>query len=291
MIKSIRQIQLLLLIIFALITLTAALTFVQSVVMETLPFILFCITIIIFLISSNINPNYSVIPALIVMLIYSAFFFFQPFLNLNITFENIEYITFSSPPIYMHFLWLSAFLTSALVAGRFSHILRKLDQDILSAKNLKQHEAIDDITGLPSEQSFYRELQQEISRNRRFNRAFAILNIQIRYFDKIYRLYCREECKQKLTTFTSLLKKVLREEDYISYFGNGEFGIILTESDLAGATILAKRFVSILNQEAISFGDDEKTKLRVKIGTAAFPLDSNDAFALLEHARLNIINV
>jgi diguanylate cyclase (GGDEF)-like protein len=95
-----------------------------------------------------------------------------------------------------------------------------------------------------------------------------------------------------------LLKKMTREVDFVFRYGGDEFTIILVETGMAGAAIVAERIRRSI--EAHDFLADEGYQIKITacLGYACYPDDSKSKTELLElsdqamyHGKLSGKNV
>lgn len=286
--KMLRNILIVLLMIFVAVILTSALAFVEADVWNAMPFLLFCCTVAVFVLGLYGRSTLYMLPSIFFILLYGVWFFLFPLFGWD---ENISWYVYSQPPMYSHFLWLLSFLAAGLLAGRLSHLLRQMDRLVLLEGSITKEDCVDFTIGLPLEKLFYREVQQEIARSRRHGRTLSLLHIQVKFYSKLERLYGEARLKEALKEFAKLLQHTFRTEDSIAYFEEGQFGVLLPDTDLAGAMYVANRFFGALGKREILAGDDGKHVLRAQIGAASFPLDADEAFALLEHAKINTIQL
>lgn len=99
----------------------------------------------------------------------------------------------------------------------------------------------DPLTGLYNRYFFKDMLRSEIDRARRYDRHLSLLMIDIDYFKKINDLFGHLIGDHVLVELAEILKISFRKTDIITRFGGEEFAIILPETTIGHATMLAER--------------------------------------------------
>lgn len=123
----------------------------------------------------------------------------------------------------------------------------KTDQLLLSMKRgLERRKARiygikDPLTGLFNRYTFKDMLRSELDRAQRYDRHLSLLMIDIDYFKKINDQYGHIMGDRVLVELSEVLKASFRKTDIITRFGGEEFAIILPETTLGHATMLAER--------------------------------------------------
>ncbi|UCG39451.1 MAG: GAF domain-containing protein [bacterium] len=152
-----------------------------------------------------------------------------------------------------------------------------------------QVDDFDPFTGLPMRSRFDSELDREFLRSRRNNRSFSLFLMEIDDF---------QEIKEKLISIGGgiILRGVvdqvlpmIRKIDTFARYSDTSLALLLPETDLRHATLLANRIRSrIANTPLSSMGTLPYLKLTISIGVAGFPqaLTVND---LLAEAQKNLL--
>ena len=109
------------------------------------------------------------------------------------------------------------------------------------AKQLSQLATTDSLTGVANRREFFHMASKEISRAQRNDRVLSVLMFDIDHFKKINDQYGHAAGDEVLVNIASICKKVLREIDTIGRLGGEEFGILLPETDIKEAAMVAER--------------------------------------------------
>lgn len=180
----------------------------------------------------------------------------------------------------------SIFMARLKANVRTFYLLKQLKE-----KNLKLEQIvkIDGLTELLNHKYVFERLAEEIQRAQRYSTLFSIIMIDIDNFKLVNDNYGHQTGDEVLIQISKCLQNNLRNIDIIGRYGGEEFLIILPETNLQGAYIIAERL-----REGVSQINFSKENLRVNIssGIAEFANETpNDlikrADTLLYNAKKN----
>ncbi|HLZ95476.1 MAG TPA: sensor domain-containing diguanylate cyclase [Candidatus Dormibacteraeota bacterium] len=137
----------------------------------------------------------------------------------------------------------------------------------------------DELTKLPNRRYMAQRFLQEMQRARRHHKGLAFLMIDIDHFKLVNDTYGHLQGDTVLAELGKILVSCKRESDVAARYGGEEFGLILHETNEAGAMTLAERIRAQV--EAAKFPGD--LRLTISIGVAASEDESQFSF-LLEKA-------
>jgi diguanylate cyclase (GGDEF)-like protein len=137
----------------------------------------------------------------------------------------------------------------------------------------------DELTKLPNRRYMAQRFLQEMQRARRSHKGLAFLMIDIDHFKQVNDTYGHLQGDAVLAELGKILVAGKRESDVAARYGGEEFGLILHETNEAGATTLAERIRAQV--EASTFPGGQK--LTISVGVAASEDESQFTF-LLEKA-------
>ncbi len=107
---------------------------------------------------------------------------------------------------------------------------------------------IDGLTGVYNHRYFQNALDQEISRAVRHNTSISILLIDIDHFKKINDSYGHQVGDFILAEFAKLIQANIRQYDILARYGGEEFVVILPETGIEDALIVAEKLRTIIEQ-------------------------------------------
>lgn len=99
----------------------------------------------------------------------------------------------------------------------------------------------DILTGLPNRRHFDTLARQEIARTLRYQRPLTLVMIDVDYFKSINDRFGHPVGDEVLRCLGDICRQELRCEEMPSRLGGEEFAVLLPETDLAGARLLAER--------------------------------------------------
>ncbi|MBQ6516854.1 GGDEF domain-containing protein [bacterium] len=162
------------------------------------------------------------------------------------------------------------------------------------AETLK-YATLDALTGLNNRRQFETRLNQEISAAKRQKTPLCAMMIDIDFFKKINDTYGHANGDKALKKLAEIIKVQLRESDIASRYGGEEFAIILPNTKLEEAYLVAERLRCAVEKEPVNIHskDTDKINLSVSIGLSQYEQDSerdkmfNDADNALYQAKKN----
>lgn len=180
---------------------------------------------------------------------------------------------------------ISALLLRALIFVLVSSLLGLIAErhlSLLSALRVSHTQAIqlavtDTKTGLFNQRFLQARMPSEMSRALRSKTPVAFLVMDVDGLEDINRQHGYSAGDTVLHTVGQVLQKQLRVTDVPSRWGPDELGILLYNSDAAGAEVVARRVTSDLAQQ--SFADPTTGKpftVTVSQGIAAFPAHTQE---------------
>jgi diguanylate cyclase (GGDEF)-like protein/PAS domain S-box-containing protein len=131
------------------------------------------------------------------------------------------------------------------------------------------------LTGLGNYRRLVEALDVEVKRTRRTGRPFAVLLLDLDQLKKINDRYGHLVGSQALCRLADVLRVDCRAIDTAARYGGDEFAVILPETTVAGARLVASRIRSLLATDSL------QPTLSASVGVAAYPQDGETMEALL----------
>ena len=144
---------------------------------------------------------------------------------------------------------------------RLHDIVLELNHDYASAQRelaqinfkLQQREAqilaaslTDPLTGIGNRRRLEQALEQELSRARRSGRTLSAFIADLDHFKSVNDTYGHESGDKVLAAFGEVLRRRIRAGDTAARFGGEEFVVLMPETDLANAALIAERIRAAL---------------------------------------------
>lgn len=198
----------------------------------------------------------------------------------------------SSPADVEDVRWLDRLISAGILEGIRRHEYQR-DRRVLATQQqleslrdrLRRQVLIDTSTGLHTSNSFSIAVRREVRRSRRFNRTFTLGLVALDQDDEIREAWGEEGLHAVTLHVADILTRATRQVDVRASLGSGRFGLVLPETALEGAVILAERVRQTVEMNAFVMPEHPYPMTpTVSIGLACFPQDAEDDRGLL--ARL-----
>ncbi|WP_413702011.1 GGDEF domain-containing protein [Psychromonas sp. KJ10-10] len=124
----------------------------------------------------------------------------------------------------------------------------------------------DYLTNLYNRRFFMEQGEREFSRYKRHNSPFAIISVDIDHFKHINDDFGHPAGDHVLKIVSQLLQKSIRNEDILARIGGEEFTIILPETSLLSAKILAERTRESIQKQIIEYQKEIYIRVTVSLG-------------------------
>lgn len=138
-----------------------------------------------------------------------------------------------------------------------------------SVTQLEQANRTDGLTGVFNRHYWQQQLGNEIQRAQRYPHPLSLLLFDLDKFKNLNDHYGHLGGDFVLIDLAKLIGTLLRDADLLGRYGGEEFGIILPETDLAGAVQVANRICEIVAQHEMLF-NQQIIKATVSIGVASY---------------------
>lgn len=113
---------------------------------------------------------------------------------------------------------------------------------------LEERTQVDSLTNLWNKTHFYLRLEEEIVATQRYQREFSIIKLGIDDFNQLSTKYGQVLSNSLLLLVGEILTHTCRVCDVPCKYGNGEFALILTETDVKNSMPFVKRFIVRYNK-------------------------------------------
>ncbi len=143
----------------------------------------------------------------------------------------------------------------------------------------------DPLTELPNRRGFLERCEVERIRAQRHSRPLCLLMLDADRFKHINDTYGHEAGDEVLRSMVATFQKVLGESDFAGRLGGEEFAVLVPETDLPGAALLAERLRAEVASQTVIF-QGERIKVTVSIGVASVLTDAGGIGRALHDADL-----
>ena len=125
---------------------------------------------------------------------------------------------------------------------------------------------LDPLTGCYNRRQFQELAMKEIRRAWRYDSQFCLMMMDIDHFKRVNDTYGHAFGDEVLKMMARVCKQTLRETDIFARFGGEEFIVLLTNTDLAGGTIVAERVRQNIEQCGVTLSTGDIFHFTVSVG-------------------------
>ncbi len=136
-------------------------------------------------------------------------------------------------------------------------------------EQLRRQAFSDSLTGLANHRRLFELLQAEICRTKRTERGFSLLLLDVDALKQINDRFGHLTGNRALCRLAQFLTDCCRSVDTAARQGGDEFALVLPETGVAAATLVARRICELLAN------DVEEPALSVSVGVASYPEDAD----------------
>ncbi len=187
--------------------------------------------------------------------------------------------------IYLYFV-PPGYLHPASDANIFSSIGNYLGLRIEKARlyeKVQELATLDGLTGLYNYREFHHSLEHEFQRAKRYTKTLSLLMTDIDHFKRFNDTYGHMSGDEALRTIGRLIINLVRNVDIPARYGGEEFAVILPDTPLKQAELVAERLRSSVAGHYFSIGG-KTVSLTISVGLASFPKDADTKDGLIEAA-------
>lgn len=166
---------------------------------------------------------------------------------------------------------------------RFEELLLRLQRVIKERQNAKERDQMveklqklaitDGLTNLYNSRYFYRQLDLEVDRQKRYGHDLSLLLIDIDHFKTYNDTYGHLEGDKVLVRLGQIIKSCLRRMDTAHRYGGEEFTVILPETGCQDALVVAERIRESIEHETFTPMKEEEVSIAVSLGVTEYQPD------------------
>lgn len=167
------------------------------------------------------------------------------------------------------------------ITSAFNSMVESLSRahDILVEKA-----STDSITGLANHGSFQERLSAEFNRSARYNSKLSLIMMDLDHFKLFNDLNGHPAGDTALREIAGVIAEQVRDVDLAARYGGEEFAIVLPETGLVQAAILAERIRKAIEDHIFEQANPQSCRLTLSVGVAEFPAHCSDRASLLRAA-------
>ena len=132
----------------------------------------------------------------------------------------------------------------------------------------------DSLTRLYNHGAFHEKLAIELERANRYVRPMAVIMLDLDHFKEINDRYGHTTGDRVLALVAGALSAHLRKTDIAARYGGDEFAVILPETDLSSAAVIAERIAEGISNVRLDIGGGSVISFTASVGYAACAHDA-----------------
>ncbi len=132
----------------------------------------------------------------------------------------------------------------------------------------------DGLTGMLNHRSFYETLEAELRRAQRHGGKLSIMMADVDGLKGINDNYGHRAGDMAIKQIARRIAACIRQIDFAARYGGDEFSVILPNTNLGDATVVAERIVQMVGSSPMLW-EDNKIKLSVSIGVGQYDPNSD----------------
>lgn len=135
---------------------------------------------------------------------------------------------------------------------------------------LREQTTIDSMTSIHNYKGFSECLSRELNRAKRYKKPLSVIFADIDHFKAVNDTFGHQAGDHALKAVAVILKKQVRDSDYLARYGGEEFAIILPEANIESAFLVAERLRETIRSQNITY-KDKTISLTMSFGVACMP--------------------
>ena len=141
-------------------------------------------------------------------------------------------------------------------------------------EKIQRQATTDGLTGLVNHKTFYEILEKELWRSRRHGGQISLLMVDVDNLKKINDVYGHRAGDKAIREISRRIKECIRQIDTAARYGGDEFAVILLNTSLEGASVVARRMVeAVANTPTV--WNKEQIKLSISVGLSQYDADNS----------------
>ncbi|MEA3417065.1 MAG: diguanylate cyclase [Thermodesulfobacteriota bacterium] len=142
-------------------------------------------------------------------------------------------------------------------------------------KNLEELAITDELTQLYNSRHFFKQLDMEVYRSKRYEHPLSLLFLDVDRFKKYNDAYGHLQGDKVLIRLSRIIKSCLRTMDSAYRYGGEEFTVILPETQGKEALIVAARIKALMEAEKFTPEPGKIVKVTISIGVTEYCPDES----------------
>ncbi|CEO04720.1 signaling protein [[Clostridium] sordellii] len=248
--------------ILELFIITMLFVFNSKFQIQSLSFVMFCITFFTIMITYTGGIIVGLIATSIAIFIYAAYIFY-------ISLNNSVEIT------YISYLWMIFMPIVSYTTGKFTNNINNLQKS--NVKLEREYEnlvTIHEDTGLLNVKAFYMNLEREISKAKRHKTELTLMLVKLPYYKETKKILGESKTNKLMKDISNVITKSTRIEDERYTIENDTIAIIMPNTGEDGANIVKERIKIGISDISLSLKNNKNyISIDTKIAAVEYKKD------------------
>jgi diguanylate cyclase (GGDEF)-like protein len=181
----------------------------------------------------------------------------------------------------------------------FSQLIGASIGNIKLFERTQQQAITDGLTGLVNHRTFYEILEKELWRTRRYGGQISLIMVDVDNLKTINDVHGHRAGDKAIKEISKRIKQCIRQIDTAARYGGDEFAVILINTSIIDASVVAKRMLDAVSKIPTCWNNQE-IELSISVGfcqynAQAIPEDitsqSDQALYLAKHSGKNTVRI
>ena len=155
----------------------------------------------------------------------------------------------------------------------FSQLVGASIGNVKLFEKIQRQATTDGLTGLANHKTFYEILEKELWRSRRYGGKISLIMVDIDNLKKINDVHGHRAGDKAIREISRRVKECIRQIDTAARYGGDEFAVILLNTSLDGANVVARRMVDAVSNSPMNW-NKEKITLSISVGLSQYDADN-----------------
>ncbi|TSA52608.1 MAG: sensor domain-containing diguanylate cyclase [Planctomycetaceae bacterium] len=155
----------------------------------------------------------------------------------------------------------------------FSQLVGASIGNIKLFEKIQRQATTDGLTGLVNHKTFYEILEKELWRSRRYGGRISLIMVDIDNLKSINDAYGHRAGDKAIRKISKIIKECIRQIDTAARYGGDEYAVILLNTSLDDAIIVAQRMVDAVASSQVTW-QKEQIPLSISVGLGQYDADT-----------------
>lgn len=193
--------------------------------------------------------------------------------------------------VYIDFLALLCFPVGGFLGGGLSAVVEKNMFKIASVSELEKLVTLDGSTGFYNQQGFFKQLEEEVGRAKRYGTSFSLLLFQISNLQQLQSIYKKQDIMFIKKTVAEIVASKLRFTDCRGILDDGSIGVILPQTESGGLNIVVSKIDTAVGLIPVKLSSAKRmVRVRTSLGYATIENTDTDYKMLYLRAKEDLVN-